>query len=472
MADQRTKEREIATIDYTKYDFKYPTKNYEIIFDKGLNEETVKKISEIKQEPKWMLEFRLKALKAFNEKPMPEWGADLKDIDFNNIVYYMKAAEANKTKWEEVPKEVKETFEKLGIPEAERKILAGVGAQYDSEVIYHNIRKDLEKQGVIFLSMDEGLQKYPEIVKEHFGKVVPYNDNKFAALNSAVWSGGSFVYVPKGVKVEIPLQAYFRINAESFGQFERTLIIADEGSQVHYIEGCTAPRFSTQSLHAAVVEVIAKQNATVRYTTIQNWANNIYNLVTKRAFAYKNATIEWVDGNIGSKVTMKYPAIYLMEEGAKGEVLSIALAGKNQYQDAGAKIVHLAPHTTSRITSKSISKDGGRTSYRGLLKVIKGCKGVRSNVNCDALILDDKSRTDTYPYIEIDEPTATIAHEARVGKIGEEEIFYLMSRGLSEVEALTMIVMGFIQPFAKTLPLEYAVELNRLIELEMENSVG
>jgi Fe-S cluster assembly protein SufB len=470
--DARAKEKEIATIEYQKYDFNYGTENYEVIFKKGLNEETVRKISEIKKEPKWMLDIRLKALKSFMEKPMPEWGADLKDIDFDEIIYYMKASDANKRKWEDVPKEVKETFERLGIPEAERKILAGVGAQYDSEVMYHNIRKDLEKQGVIFLSMDEGLKKYPEIVKEHFGKVVPLNDNKFAALNTAVWSGGSFVYVPKNVKVEIPLQAYFRINAESFGQFERTLIIAEEGSQVHYIEGCTAPRFSTQSLHAAVVEVIAKENATVRYTTIQNWANNIYNLVTKRAFAYKNAVIEWVDGNLGSKVTQKYPAIYLMGEGAKGEVLSIALAGKGQHQDAGAKIIHLAPNTTSRITSKSISKDGGRTSYRGLLKVIKGCKGVKSNVSCDALILDNKSRTDTYPYIEIDEPTATIAHEARVGKIGEEEIFYLMSRGLSETEAITMIVMGFIQPFAKTLPLEYAVELNRLIEMEMENSVG
>ncbi len=472
MQDTRAKEREIATIDYTKYDFKYSTKNYEIVLDKGLNEKIVKKISEIKKEPKWMLDFRLKALQAFKEKPMPDWGPDLKNIDFDNITYYMKASEANKTTWEEVPKEVKETFEKLGIPEAERKILAGVGAQYDSEVMYHNIRKDLEKQGVVFLSMDEGLKQYTEIVKEHFGKVVPYNDNKFAALNSAVWSGGSFIYVPKNIKVEIPLQAYFRINAESFGQFERTLIIADEGSQVHYIEGCTAPKFSTQSLHAAVVEIIAKENSIVRYTTIQNWANNIYNLVTKRAFAYKNATVEWVDGNIGSKITMKYPAIYLLGEGAKGEVLSIALAGKNQTQDAGAKIIHKAQNTTSRITSKSISKDGGRTSYRGLLKVIRGCKGVRSNVNCDALILDSESKTDTYPYIEIDEPTATIAHEARVGKIGEEEIFYLMSRGLTEAEALTMIVMGFIQPFAKTLPLEYAVELNRLIEMEMENSVG
>jgi len=343
---------------------------------------------------------------------------------------------------------------------------------HNSEVMYHNIREDLEKQGVVFLSMDEGLKQYPELVKKHFGKIVPYNDNKFAALNTAVWSGGSFVYIPKNVKVNIPLQAYFRINAESFGQFERTLIIGDTGSQVHYIEGCTAPRFTSQSLHSAVVEVIAKENSSLRYTTIQNWANNIYNLVTKRAFAYRNSTVEWVDGNLGSKVTMKYPAIYLMEEGAKGEVLSIALAGKDQHQDAGAKIVHLASNTTSKITSKSISKDGGRGSYRGLLKVIKGCKNVKSSVVCDALILDKDSRSDTYPYIEIDEPTATIAHEAKVGKINDDEIFYLRSRGLSETEALTLIILGFIQPFIKTLPLEYSVELNRLIEMEMENSVG
>jgi len=470
--ESRARDRAASNVDYEKYDFNYSTKNYEVIFDKGLSEETVRRISEMKNEPKWMLEFRLKALKAFMEKPMPQWGADLSPIKFDEIIYYMKASQENRKSWEEVPAEVKKTFERLGIPEAERKFLAGVEAQYDSEVMYSNIRKDLQEKGVVFLSMDEGLKKYPEIVKEHFGKVIPLNDNKFASLNSAVWSGGSFVYIPKNVKVEIPLQAYFRINAESFGQFERTLIIADEGSQVHYVEGCTAPRFSTQSLHSAVVEVVAKDNANVRYTTIQNWANNIYNLVTKRAFAYRNATVEWVDGNLGSKVTMKYPAIYLMGEGAKGEVMSVALAGKGQHQDAGAKIIHLASNTTSTITAKSISKDGGRSSYRGLIKVVKGCKNVKSNVMCDALILDKESRTDTYPSVEIDEPTATIAHEARVGKIGDDQIFYLTSKGLTEAEALTMIVLGFMQPFTKTLPLEYAVELNRLIEMEMENSVG
>ncbi|MCR4335769.1 MAG: Fe-S cluster assembly protein SufB [archaeon] len=468
----RTKERQLTEIDYSKYNFKYGTEKYDVKFAKGLNEGVVRKISEIKKEPKWMLDIRLKALKTFNEMPMPKWGADLSEIDFNEIIYYMRTSDANQNKWENVPQDVKDTFDRLGIPEAEKKSLAGVGAQYDSEVMYHNIREDLQKQGVIFLSMDEGLRKYPELVKEYFGKIIPYNDNKFAALNTAVWSGGSFVYIPKNVKVEIPLQAYFRINAESFGQFERTLIIGDTGSQVHYIEGCTAPKFTSQSLHSAVVEVIAKDNSHLRYTTIQNWANNIYNLVTKRAFAYKNSTVEWVDGNLGSKITMKYPAIYLMGEGAKGEVLSIALSGKGQHQDAGAKIIHLASNTTSKITSKSISKDGGRGSYRGLLKVVKGCKNVKSSVVCDALILDKNSRSDTYPYIEIDEPSATIAHEAKVGKISDDEIFYLMSKGLSEAEALTLIILGFIQPFTKTLPLEYSVELNRLIEMEMENSVG
>jgi len=468
----RAKERAIAHTDYSRYDFHYSTKNYEIVLEKGLSEEVVRKISEVKGEPKWMLDFRLRALETFRQKPMPQWGADLGAINFDDITYYMKASQEGGKSWEEVPQDVKNTFERLGIPEAERKMLAGVGAQYDSEVMYHKIRSELEAKGVVFLSMDEGLRQHPEIVREHFGKVVPFNDNKFAALNSAVWSGGSFIYVPKGIKVEIPLQAYFRINAERFGQLERTLIIADEGSQVHYIEGCSAPRFSSKSLHAAVVEVIAKPTAHVRYTTVQNWSDNIYNLVTKRAFAYKNSAVEWVDGNIGSKVTMKYPAIYLMGEGARGEVLSVALAGKGQHQDAGAKVVHLASNTTSKVTSKSISKDGGRTSYRGLVKVIKGCRGVRSNVTCDALLLDRDSRTDTYPYVEIDEQSATIAHEARVGRIGDDQIFYLTSRGLSESQALTLIVLGFMQPFTKTLPLEYAVELNRLIEMEMENSVG
>ncbi|MBI4210419.1 MAG: Fe-S cluster assembly protein SufB [Candidatus Diapherotrites archaeon] len=466
------RERQLTQTDYTKYDFSYSTKNYEVVFGKGLNEETVRKISAMKNEPGWMLDFRLRALKAFTERPMPQWGPDLSEINFDEIIYYMSAGSQKRRSWEEVPEDVKKTFDRLGIPEAERKVLAGVEAQYDSEVMYSSIRADLEKQGVVFMSMDEGLRRYPDIVREHFGKVIPLNDNKFASLNSAVWSGGSFVFVPKNVKVDIPLQAYFRINAESFGQFERTLIIADEGAQAHYIEGCSAPRFTTQSLHSAVVEVIAKPGAHVRYTTIQNWAPNIYNLVTKRAFAYRDATVSWVDGNIGSKITQKYPAIYLMGEGARGEVLSVALAGKGQHQDAGAKVIHSAPNTTSTITSKSISKDGGRTSYRGLVKVLRGCKNVRSNVMCDALLLDKESRTDTYPYVEIDEPSATIAHEAKVGKIGDDQIFYLMSKGLTEAEALTMIVLGFMQPFTKTLPLEYAVELNRLIEMEMENSVG
>lgn len=466
------KDKQMTQTDFEKFDFRSSTANYDVIFDKGLNENVVREISRIKNEPEWMLDLRLKSLKIFNEKPMPKWGADLSGIDFQDITYYMSTGKGNEKDWNDVPDDVKKTFDKLGIPEAERKFLAGVGAQYESEVVYHSIRKDLEEKGVVFLSMDDGLRQYPELVKEHFAKVIPITDNKFAALNSAVWSGGSFVYIPKGVKVDIPLQAYFRINAQNMGQFERTLIIADEGSQVHYIEGCTAPRYSTNSLHSAVVELIAKKSSHIRYTTIQNWSNNIYNLVTKRAIAHENATVEWVDGNLGSKVTMKYPCIILMGEGAKGEVLSIALAGKGQHQDAGAKIMHLAKNTTSTITSKSISKNGGQASYRGLIKVKKGCTGVKSTVRCDALLLDPESRTDTYPYIEIDEPSATIAHEATVGKVGEDQIFYLMSRGLSETEALTLIVMGFVQPFTKSLPMEYAVELNRLIELEMEGSIG
>lgn len=468
----RQKERALAETDYSKYDFSHDKKDYDIVMDKGLNEGVVREISRLKGEPEWMLDFRLKALKAFFARPMPTWGADLSGINFQDIIYYLRASKESQNKWEDVPDYIKKTFDRLGIPEAEKKFLAGVGAQYDSEVVYHSIRKDLEKLGVVFLSMDDGLKQYPELVKEHFSKVIPLNDNKFAALNSAVWSGGSFVYIPKGVKVDIPLQAYFRINGEQVGQFERTLIIVDEGAQAHYVEGCSAPKFSTQSLHSAVVEVIAKKGSHVRYTTIQNWSDNIYNLVTKRAFAYENATVEWVDGNIGSRVTSKYPAIYLMGEGAKGEVLSVALAGKGQHQDAGAKAVHLASNTTSIITSKSISKDGGRASYRGLLKVAKNAFNVKSTVRCDALLLDSKSRTDTYPYIEIDNPTATVGHEATVGKIGDDQLFYLMSRGLTEEQALTLIVLGFIQPFTKSLPMEYAVELNRLIEMEMENSVG
>ncbi len=629
---ENTKQEVLASSrDYTKYDFHYNTKDYDVILEKGLNEDIVKQISKIKNEPQWMLDFRLKALKAFMEKAMPSWGANLSKINFDEITYYLKPS-GEKKSWEEVPQYIKETFDRLGIPDAERKFLAGVGAQIDSEVVYHNIRKDLEKLGVVFLSMDEGLKQFPEIVKKYFATIIPLNDNKFAALNSAVWSGGSFVFIPPNTKVHIPLQAYFRINAERMGQFERTLIVVGENSQVHYIEGCftagteiktyespkkieeikvgekvlthtgeykkvyhtqvrpytgkiysieyvingksvkteateehpflgtkqkegklewinanklqqqnylavllentqtseeisignqqmlqkinakyafvpikkisakevenlpvynfsvekdesyiangvavhncTAPQFSSDSLHAAVVEVIALPGAHVRYTTIQNWADNIYNLVTKRAYAYRDSTVEWIDCNLGSQVTMKYPSVYLMEAGSKAEILSVALAGKNQHQDAGAKVIHLASNTTSRITSKSISKDGGRTSYRGQVKVYKGAKNVKSNVVCDALILDKDSRSDTYPCIDIDEPTATIAHEASVGKISEEQLFYLMSRGLKEQEALTMIVMGFIQPFAKTLPMEYAIELNRLIEVQMENSVG
>lgn len=469
----RKKESEAANIDRSKYDFHYDTKKYETTFEKGLNEEIVRRLSKIKNEPEWMTELRVKAYKEFRARDTPTWGvADLTVIDYDDITYYATPNMGNKKEWKDVPDYVKKTFDRLGIPEAEKKFLAGVGAQFDSEVMYHSTRKDLEAKGVVFLSMDEGLKQYESIVKEHFGKIVPFTDNKFAALNTAVWSGGSFVYVPKGVKVDIPLQAYFRINSPSMGQFERTLIIADEGSKVHYIEGCTAPRFSSESLHSAVVEVIAKEGATVRYTTIQNWAGNIYNLVTKRAHALKDAKVEWVDGNLGSKVTMKYPAVYLLGEGARAEVMSIAIAGKGQIQDAGAKVLHLAPNTTSTIVSKSISKEGGQASYRGLLKVAKGIKGVRSSVRCDAILVDSKSRTDTYPTIDVREPTADISHEATVGRIGEEQLFYLTSRGIPEDQAITLIVLGFIQPFTKSIPLEYAVELNRLIEMEFENSVG
>src|SRR3989338_6639824 len=417
MAKDLSKERQLASLDYSRYDFKTGTESYEVILNKGLSERTVKEISAIKNEPQWMLEYRLKALKAFEAKPMPQWGADLNGIKFNDIVYYMRASEANREKWEDVPEYIKNTFDRLGLPDAEKKFLGGVGAQYDSEIVYHSIRKDLEKLGVLFLSMDQGLLEFPEIVKAHFGKTIPYSDNKFAALNSAVWSGGSFVFVPKGVKVEIPLQAYFRINAENMGQFERTLIVAEPESQIHYVEGCRAQKYSSEALHSAVVEVVAKDSAHVRYTTIQNWSNNIYNLVTKRAVAHKNATVEWVDGNLGSKVTMKYPAVYLMGEGAKGEVLSVAFAGKGQILDAGAKIVHVAPHTTSRIVNKSVSKGGGKTTYRGLLKVLKGAHHVKTNVACDALILDPQSASDTVPYMEINEKKVSIGHEASVGKV-------------------------------------------------------
>ncbi len=443
---------------------------------KGLSKDVVAQISDLKGEPEWMRKFRLDSLEQFEAKPMPEgfWGGSIQnyDLDFQDIYYYVKPMEGQGKTWEEVPEEIKRTFDKLGIPEAERKFLAGVGAQYDSEVVYHKIREDLEKLGVIFTDMDTGLREHPEIVKEYFGTIVPPGDNKFAALNSAVWSGGSFVYVPAGVKVDIPLQAYFRINTENMGQFERTLIIAEEGSYVHYVEGCTAPTYSNDSLHSAVVEIIVKKGARVRYTTIQNWSTNVYNLVTKRAAAYENAVMEWVDGNLGSKITMKYPSVYLMEPGAHGEILSLAFAGPGQHQDAGGKIVHVAPNTTSTIISKSISKGGGRTSYRGLLKVYPGAENAKSTVRCDALLLDEDSRSDTYPVMEIDEEQVTIGHEATVSKVGDEQLFYLQSRGIDETEATKMIVNGFVEPIVKELPMEYAIELNRLIELQMEGSVG
>jgi Fe-S cluster assembly protein SufB len=440
--------------------------------ERGLTRDGVKQISDMKGEPEWMLEYRLKAFDHYTARPMPAWGGDLSEIDFGNIFYYIRPAEKQGKTWDEVPAYIKDTFEKLGIPEAERKFLAGVGAQYESEVIYHSLREDLEQQGVLFLDMDTAVREHPDIVKQYFGTVIPANDNKFAALNSAVWSGGSFIYVPEGVRIEVPLQAYFRINAENMGQFERTLIIAAPGSYVHYVEGCTAPTYSTDSLHSAVVEIIVQEGARVRYTTIQNWSKNVYNLVTKRAVAYKNATMEWVDGNLGSKLTMKYPAVWLMEEGARGEILSVAFSSDGQHQDAGGKVVHVAPNTSSQIISKSISKGSGRSSYRGLVKVHKGARNVKSNVVCDALLLNEESRTDTYPYMEIEEEEVSIGHEATVSKVAEDQIFYLQSRGLTEDEAMSMIVNGFIEPIAKELPLEYAVELNRLIQLEMEGSVG
>ena len=440
---------------------------------KGLSPEVVNTISDIKQEPDWMRKLRLKALDHFNARPMPDWGGELGDIDFNDIHYYVRATDRDESSWEDVPDYIRDTYDKLGIPEAEKQgLLAGVGAQYDSEVVYHNIREDLEEKGVLFLGTDQALSEYPELVREYFTTVIPPNDNKFAALNTAVWSGGSFIYVPPGVTVDIPLQAYFRINSEDMGQFERTLIIADEGSQVHYVEGCTAPIYSSDSLHSAVVEIICKKGSNVRYTTIQNWSNNVYNLVTKRATAYQDAVMTWVDGNLGSKLTMKYPAVYLMEPGAHGEVLSIASAGQGQHQDAGAKIVHAAPNTTSVITSKSLSMDGGRSTYRGLLKVYDGADHCRSNVRCDALMLDEHSRSDTYPTMEIDEKQVDIGHEATVSRVGDEQLFYLMARGLSEGEATKMIVNGFVEPIIKSLPLEYAVEMNRLIELQMDGAIG
>jgi Fe-S cluster assembly protein SufB len=456
-----------------EYQFGFHDDNINVeTFGRGLNEDVVNRISEIKSEPSWMRERRLEALNIFLQKPMPTWGGDIGGIDFNNIIYYIKPSEKQEKDWDDVPDEIRRTYDKLGIPEAEKKYLAGVKAQYESEVIYGNLQDELIEQGVIFASTDEALEKYPELVKEYFGKIIPSSDNKLAALNTAVWSGGSFIYIPKGVSVEFPLQAYFRINTENMGQFERTLIICDEGSQVHYVEGCTAPIWTSDSLHSAVVEIVVKKDARCRYTTIQNWSNNVYNLVTKRAMAYENSVMEWVDGNLGSKLTMKYPSIYMMEPGARGEILSIAFASKGQHQDAGGKVVHCAKNTSSRIVSKSISKDGGRSSYRGLCKVVRGATGCKSSVVCDALILDKDSRSDTYPYIEIEEQDVTIEHEASVSKIGEEQLFYLMSRGMSETEASTWIVSGFIEPLTKILPMEYSMEMNRLIELQMEGSVG
>ncbi|MEA2024749.1 MAG: Fe-S cluster assembly protein SufB [Actinomycetota bacterium] len=442
--------------------------------EKGLSEQIIRDMSRMKKEPEWMLEFRLKAYRRFLSKPLPQWVGDgaLNAIDFDDIYYYIKPTEGQVQDWDMVPDSIKETYEKLGIPEAERKYLAGVTAQYESEVVYHRNREDLEDLGVLFTDMDTAVREYPEIVQEYFGKIIPPGDNKFAALNSAVWSGGSFIYIPPGVHLEEPLQAYFRINAENMGQFERTLIIVDEGAFVHYVEGCSAPIYSSDSLHSAVVEIVVKEGGRARYSTIQNWSNNVYNLVTKRAVAYKNATMEWVDGNLGSRFTAKYPAVWLMEEGAHGEVLSIAMAGAGQHLDAGAKIVHVAPNTTSLITSKSISIHGGRAGYRGLIRVEPGAENARSFVRCDALILDEDSRSDTYPYMEIEESNVDIGHEATVSKVGEDQLFYLMTRGLTEEQATAMVVAGFIEPIVKELPMEYAVELNRLVELQMEGSVG
>ena len=459
--------------DYTeKFGFSDPETGYAYKAPKGLTREIVEQISEYKNEPQWMRDFRLKSLEIFESKPTPQWGADLDQIDFDDIHYFVRASEKNSTDWSEVPEDIKNTFDRLGIPEAEQKFLSGVGAQYESEVVYHQVNEKLEAQGVIFTDMDTALREHEDLVREYFATVIPANDNKLAALNSAVWSGGSFVYVPPGVHVEMPLQAYFRINTENMGQFERTIILADEGSYVHYVEGCTAPTYSGDSLHSAVVELIAKPGARIRYTTVQNWSQNVFNLVTKRAIAQERATMEWVDCNLGSKVTMKYPAIYLLGEEAHGEVLSIAFAGEGQHQDAGAKIIHGAPNTTSSVFSKSISKDGGRSTYRGLLEVADGATGTRSKVVCDALLLDEKSQSDTYPTIRIGESDADMGHEATVSKVGDDMLFYLQSRGLSEEEASKMIVNGFIEPVTKELPMEYAVELNRLIELQMEGSIG
>lgn len=440
---------------------------------RGLNEEVVRDISSKKNEPKWMLDLRLKSLELFQKKPMPNFGADLSGIDFDNIKYFVRSTEKQATSWDDLPADIKNTYDRLGIPEAEKqRLIAGVAAQYESEVVYHKIREDLEEQGVLFLDTDTGLREHEEVFKKYFGTVIPPGDNKFAALNTAVWSGGSFIYVPKNVHVEIPLQAYFRINTENMGQFERTLIIVDEGAYVHYVEGCTAPIYSSDSLHSAVVEIIVKDNARCRYTTIQNWSNNVYNLVTKRATASKGATMEWIDGNIGSKVTMKYPAVWLLGEHAKGETLSVAFAGHGQHQDAGAKMVHAAPNTSSSIVSKSVARAGGRSSYRGLVQIDQGAHGSKSTVRCDALLVDDISRSDTYPYVDVREEDVSMGHEATVSKVSDDQLFYLMTRGMAEDEAMAMIVRGFVEPIARELPMEYAIELNRLIELQMEGAVG
>jgi Fe-S cluster assembly protein SufB len=440
---------------------------------RGINEDVVREISALKNEPEWMLDLRLKGLRLFGKKPMPTWGSNLSGIDFDNIKYFVRSTEKQATSWEELPDDIKSTYDRLGIPEAEKqRLIAGVAAQYESEVVYHKIREDLEEQGVLFLDTDTGLREHEDLFREYFTSIIPVGDNKFAALNTAVWSGGSFIYVPPGVKVEIPLQAYFRINTENMGQFERTLIIVDEGAYVHYVEGCTAPVYSSDSLHSAVVEIIVKKDARCRYTTIQNWSNNVYNLVTKRAAAHQGATMEWIDGNIGSKVTMKYPAVWMLGEQAKGETLSVAFAGEGQHQDAGAKMVHAAPNTSSTIVSKSVARGGGRTSYRGLVQVLEGCHGAKSTVKCDALLVDDISRSDTYPYVDVREDDVSMGHEATVSKISEDQLFYLMSRGMTEDEAMAMIVRGFVEPIARELPMEYALELNRLIELQMEGAVG
>lgn len=463
--------KNLQDIDQYKYGFSDPDVS---VFKtrKGLDREVVEQISAMKGEPKWMLEYRLKAFEHFLERPMPTWGGDVGGLDLDNIYYYVKPAEMEGRTWDDVPDSIKQTFDKLGIPEAEQKFLSGVGAQYESEMVYHSILEHLEEQGVIFLSIEEGLRQHPDLFREYFGTVIPYTDNKFAALNGAVWSGGSFVYVPPGVKVELPLQAYFRLNIANIGQFERTMIIVDEGADVHYVEGCTAPTYTTDSLHSGVIEIIVKRGARSRYTTIQNWSNNVYNLVTQRAMVFEDASHDWVDANIGSKLTMKYPSCYLMGKGARGGILSMAFATDGQHQDTGGKMIHVAPYTTSKITAKSISQGSGRSSYRGLLKVHDGAVGSKSNVVCDALLLDPQSRSDTYPYIEIDEDDVSIGHEASVSKVGEQQLYYLMSRGLSEEEAITMVVSGFIEPLVKELPMEYAVEMNRLIQLQMEGSIG